>query len=41
VGLRPNRPAVRLEAEPLGDGRRVHCYGHGGMGVSLSWGCAR
>lgn len=41
VGLRPDRPAVRLEAEPLGDGRRVHCYGHGGMGVSLSWGCAR
>ena len=41
VGLRPDRPAVRLEAEPLGDGRHVHCYGHGGMGVSLSWGCAR
>ena len=41
VGLRPDRPVVRLEAELLGDGRRVHCYGHGGMGVSLSWGCAR
>lgn len=41
VGLRPGRDAVRLEAEPWGDGRTVvHCYGHGGGGVSLSWGCA-
>ena len=36
VGLRPARPAVRLER----DGRVVHCYGHGGAGVTLSWGCA-
>ena len=36
VGLRPARPAVRLEAE----GRVVHCYGHGGAGVTLAWGCA-
>ena len=36
VGLRPARPAVRLEAE----GRIVHCYGHGGAGVTLAWGCA-
>lgn len=36
VGLRPARPAVRLERE----GRVVHCYGHGGAGVTLSWGCA-
>ena len=35
VGLRPVRPAVRLEAE----GRVVHCYGHGGAGVTLAWGC--
>jgi D-amino-acid oxidase len=44
VGLRPCRPAVRLEAEPLpGPGGRVlwHNYGHGGGGVTLSWGCAR
>jgi D-amino-acid oxidase len=42
VGLRPTRPRVRLEAETIGDGRRlVHNYGHGGAGVSLSWGCAR
>ena len=41
VGLRPVRPSVRLEAETTGDGRRVvHNYGHGGAGVTLSWGCA-
>ena len=22
------------------DARVVHCYGHGGAGVTLSWGCA-
>jgi len=36
VGLRPARPEVRLER--VGD--VVHCYGHGGSGVTLSWGCA-
>ena len=36
VGLRPGRPTVRLER--VGD--VVHCYGHGGAGVTLSWGCA-
>jgi len=36
VGLRPARPTVRLERE----GQVVHCYGHGGAGVTLSWGCA-
>jgi D-amino-acid oxidase len=36
VGLRPVRPAVRLVAA----GRVVHCYGHGGAGVTLAWGCA-
>ena len=42
VGLRPARPEVRLEAEPLDDGRVLwHNYGHGGAGVSISWGCAR
>jgi D-amino-acid oxidase len=40
VGLRPARPAVRLEAEHAGEGTIVHCYGHGGAGVTLSWGCA-
>ena len=51
VGLRPYRPQVRLEAEPAGQGPGsaghgsgplvVHNYGHGGAGVTLSWGCAR
>jgi D-amino-acid oxidase len=36
VGLRPARPSVRLER--VGD--VIHCYGHGGAGVTLSWGCA-
>lgn len=40
VGLRPLRPVVRLEAEPGPDGVTVHCYGHGGSGITLSWGCA-
>ncbi|MGV9943974.1 FAD-dependent oxidoreductase [Streptomyces sp. NPDC003401] len=41
VGLRPVRPAVRLEREVLPDGRAVvHHYGHGGAGVTVAWGCA-
>lgn len=42
VGLRPVRPTVRLELErPAGtEAAVVHCYGHGGAGVTLSWGCA-
>jgi D-amino-acid oxidase len=41
VGLRPARPEVRVERVTTKDGRLVvHCYGHGGAGVSLSWGCA-
>ncbi len=40
VGLRPGRPTVRLERFER-DGRPVvACYGHGGAGVTLSWGCA-
>jgi D-amino-acid oxidase len=32
---------VRLEREEYRDGTPlVHCYGHGGAGVTLSWGCA-
>ena len=41
TGLRPSRPAVRVEAETSGGVRVVHNYGHAGHGVSLSWGCAR
>lgn len=40
VGLRPARDAVRLERVDTDDGAVVHCYGHGGSGVTLSWGCA-
>lgn len=41
VGLRPGRPEVRLEVDDHPDGSRVvHCYGHGGAGITLSWGCA-
>ena len=41
VGLRPGRPEIRLETEELSDGTAcVHNYGHGGSGITLSWGCA-
>lgn len=41
VGLRPTRPAIRLEREEIApDKVVVHNYGHGGAGVTLSWGCA-
>ncbi|MFJ7216782.1 FAD-dependent oxidoreductase [Amycolatopsis sp. NPDC098790] len=36
VGLRPFRPVIRLERT----GDVVHCYGHGGSGITLAWGCA-
>ena len=41
-GLRPGRlGGCRLEAErPLAGPPVVHCYGHGGAGVTCSWGCA-
>lgn len=39
VGLRPFRPrSVRVEHEP--GTRTIHDYGHGGAGVTLSWGCS-
>ena len=41
VGLRPGRPEIRLDTEDVANGPpRVHNYGHGGSGVTLSWGCA-
>jgi D-amino-acid oxidase len=39
VGLRPYRRAgVRVEAEKVGEKLVVHNYGHGGGGITLSWG---
>jgi D-amino-acid oxidase len=42
VGLRPYRAPIRMEWD--GDEKRrtpvIHCYGHGGAGVTLSWGSA-
>lgn len=41
VGLRPGRPTVRLTIERPAPGKLLaHNYGHGGAGVTLSWGCA-
>jgi D-amino-acid oxidase len=41
VGLRPGRPAIRLEREDgPADVPLIHNYGHGGSGITLSWGCA-
>ena len=41
VGLRPGRPAIRLEREDGPNGTLlIHNYGHGGSGITLSWGCA-
>ena len=42
VGLRPGRPTVRLEdgwSDTAGV-RLLHNYGHGGAGITMSWGCA-
>ncbi len=40
-GVRPVRSTVRVEAEQVAPGRLlVHNYGHGGAGITLSWGCA-
>lgn len=39
VGLRPYRPAVRLERD-RDQPRVIHCYGHGGAGYTLAYGCA-
>jgi glycine/D-amino acid oxidase-like deaminating enzyme len=41
VGLRPYRPSgFVVDAEKLGNKLLVHNYGHGGGGVTLSWGTA-
>ncbi|MEW1613983.1 MULTISPECIES: FAD-dependent oxidoreductase [unclassified Streptomyces] len=42
IGVRPSRATVRMEAERDEETGTVvvHNYGHGGAGVTLSWGCA-
>ncbi len=41
VGLRPFRPSgFVVKSEPFGDKTLIHNYGHGGCGVTLSWGTA-
>jgi D-amino-acid oxidase len=41
VGLRPTAPAVQVRTARLATSTLIHNYGHGGAGVTLSWGCAR
>jgi D-amino-acid oxidase len=42
AGLRPHRAkSYRLEPELLGNKLVVHNYGHGGAGITMSWGCAQ
>src|ERR1700704_319298 len=41
VGLRPYRPeGFKVDAERIGEKLLVHNYGHGGAGITLSWGTA-
>src|SRR5438309_1862099 len=42
AGLRPyRRKGFVVRAEPLADKRLVHNYGHGGGGITLSWGTSK
>ena len=42
AGLRPyRRQGFVVRAEPLGDKILVHNYGHGGGGITLSWGSSK
>ena len=42
AGLRPYRESgFVVRAEALGDKRLIHNYGHGGSGITLSWGSSR
>lgn len=39
AGIRPMRDSVRIERDSESN-RLIHCYGHGGSGLTLSWGSA-
>src|SRR6516162_9985585 len=42
VGLRPYRPSgFVVRAEKIGEKLFIHNYGHGGAGITLSWGTAQ
>src|SRR5215813_3575674 len=42
VGLRPYRPSgFVVKAEKIGEKLFIHNYGHGGAGITLSWGTAQ
>lgn len=41
VGLRPGRSEVRLELEMINSKPVIHNYGHGSIGHTLAWGCAK
>jgi D-amino-acid oxidase len=42
AGLRPyRRSGFVVRAEPLGTKRLIHNYGHGGGGITLSWGSSK
>jgi D-amino-acid oxidase len=42
AGLRPyRRSGFVVRAEALGDKRLVHNYGHGGSGITMSWGTSK
>lgn len=40
VGWRPTRPTPRVELDDVNGTPCVHAYGHGGIGVTVSWGVA-
>ncbi|MBB5871717.1 D-amino-acid oxidase [Allocatelliglobosispora scoriae] len=39
-GVRPKRKTARVERDEVDGHPLVHNYGHGGSGVTVSWGCA-
>jgi D-amino-acid oxidase len=41
VGFRPTRSRIRVERVELDGVPLIHNYGHGGSGVTVSWGCAQ